>query len=239
MDMKRVVVLCVVCLVAMLSFAQEGTAIGFQVGFAETIYRLNNPTAEDHMALSAKPQNGFKFGFVFEDTFWKGMGTMVGINYTYTGSNTKWEKYGDYGWQERRYRSKMHQLEIVADWQYKFEIAKQTYVLLYSGPTIQVGLSQTYTIVEKQMEGGDKQTTYSSYDFKDDLYQNDFNRLNVTWGVGAGFQYDRYYLRGGYDFGLFNPYRVRRFVEPDGYYTRGRLDQWHIKVGVFLWQSNK
>jgi hypothetical protein len=58
-------------------------------------------------------------------------------------------------------------------------------------------------------------------------------RLNVTWGVGAGFQYKRYFLRGGYDFGLIVPYKSADFV--NGNHTRGRLDQWNIKVGVYLW----
>jgi hypothetical protein len=60
-------------------------------------------------------------------------------------------------------------------------------------------------------------------------------RLNVTWGVGAGFQYDRYFLRGGYDFGIINPNKERSFVGHDAY-TRGRFDQWQIKVGMYLWQ---
>mgnify|MGYP003456251769 FL=1 len=59
------------------------------------------------------------------------------------------------------------------------------------------------------------------------------SRLNVTWGVGAGLQYKRYFLRGGYDFGLINPYKSDMF---DGFdiYTRGRFDQWQIKLGMYL-----
>jgi hypothetical protein len=57
--------------------------------------------------------------------------------------------------------------------------------------------------------------------------------LNVTWGVGAGFQYKRYFLRGGYDFGLMNPYKHSDFANEK--HTRGRLDQWNIRLGVYLW----
>ena len=51
--------------------------------------------------------------------------------------------------------------------------------------------------------------------------------------IGAGFQDKRYFLRGGYDFGLINPYKNADFV--NGNHTRGRLDQWSIKLGVYLW----
>ena len=59
------------------------------------------------------------------------------------------------------------------------------------------------------------------------------SRLNVTWGVGAGLQYKRYFLRGGYDFGLLVPYKKADFSNER--HTRGRLDQWSIKVGMYLW----
>jgi hypothetical protein len=59
----------------------------------------------------------------------------------------------------------------------------------------------------------------------------------VTWGVGAGLQYNRYFVRGGYDFGLINPYKADKFIITDEYqpYTRGRFDQWQIKLGMYLW----
>ena len=79
-----------------------------------------------------------------------------------------------------------------------------------------------------------------SYQDQQDKY---LRRLNVTWGVGAGFQYKRYFLRGGYDFGIINPYKAITFNALDGAlfagddrWTRGRLDQWQIKMGLYLWQ---
>jgi hypothetical protein len=64
----------------------------------------------------------------------------------------------------------------------------------------------------------------------------------VTWGVGAGFQYKRYFLRGEYDFGLINPHRYGQFVNIAGETmdrnTRGRLDQWSIRIGMYLWYAD-
>lgn len=234
--MKRLVILLSAITFAVVLHAQEGVAIGLQVGFAESIHRLNDPTAEDYKKLNSKAQNGFKIGLVTEGTFWKGMGTMIGINYTFVGANTKWESLGMFEYPKTRTRSNMHQLEIFVDWQYKFEIAKNTYVLLYTGPTIQAGLSMSGTVINKMQDDKSSEIRYDSYDYDDAYYKNDFNRLNVTWGLGAGFQYERYYIRGGYDFGTMNPYRVKTFEGSD-HYTRGRLDQWHVKLGIFLWEK--
>jgi hypothetical protein len=60
--------------------------------------------------------------------------------------------------------------------------------------------------------------------------------------LGAGFQYDRYFLRGGYDFGLINPYKASHhfdYTETNGGNprTRGRFDQWQIKLGMYLWEK--
>jgi hypothetical protein len=70
---------------------------------------------------------------------------------------------------------------------------------------------------------------------KEDMKDYALKRINVTWGIGAGLQYERYFLRGGYDFGLINPYKADQFEGKD-IYTRGRFDQWQIKVGMYLWQ---
>ena len=89
------------------------------------------------------------------------------------------------------------------------------------------------------MEGAD--ITKSKYDRMGknevDRPDEDLRRLNITWGVGAGFQYQRYFLRGGYDFGLFNPYKNQQFEGTDRY-TRGRLDQWSVKIGMYLWYND-
>ena len=114
--------------------------------------------------------------------------------------------------------------------------------MLYTGPTIQCGLAMNMR-ADYQLDYG-TDITYTRYDgYKTDNQNEKFTRLNVTWGIGAGFQYKRYFLRGGYDFGLVNPYANRQFVDaygtPKDQYTRGRLDQWNIKLGVYLWYEKE
>lgn len=230
---------------------------GVQIGWAQPILRVNSPTnpntAKDSLTQIVK-MNGFKVGMVYDGSIIAGFGTSIGLNYTFGVSNGGWKSmYPTMGkYPQGRQFITYQELELFVDWQYKFEIAKETYLMLYTGPTIQCGLTWTMRQDrrDENLTTGEIVTTYGN---KIDAYQADrkdvtpatggyipadnaLNRINVTWGIGAGFQYKRYFLRGGYDFGLINPYANRDFV--NGYHTRGRLDQWEIKLGVYLWYAD-
>jgi hypothetical protein len=175
---------------------------------------------------------------VYDATLWKGLGVSMGLNYTFGASVTDWTQkvstqQGLYP--QVRSRGQYHQLEIPVDWQYKFEIAQNTWIILYTGPTLQCGLAlndKWYIRLNKDSESILKEENlYSEQDMADYALK----RLNVTWGIGAGFQYEKYFLRGGYDFGIINPYKAQSFN--NGIYTRGRFDQWQIKLGMYLWEK--
>ena len=235
---------------------------GIQVGWAQPIIRLNSPdnpsSAKDSLSHVVK-MNGVKLGFVYDGSFIAGFGSSIALNYTFGVSNSGWKSinpnFGKYP--QGRQMITYHELELCVDWQYKFEIAKETYLILYTGPTIQCGtaLMMRNDRREEDMITGNITTTYGD---KLDTYKidaddmsvvngyvaanNAIRRLNITWGVGAGFQYKRYFLRGGYDFGLMNPYKNSKFYNVAGeamdMYTRGRFDQWNIKIGMYLWYQD-
>jgi len=233
------------------AMAQEGTSgIGLQIGYAQTIYRLNSwEVSADPNNLETSALNGMKLGLVWDATYIKGFGSMMGLNYTFGTYTSKWKSVNDqFIYPQTKERNTYHQAELFVDWQYKFEIAGNTYLLLYTGPTIQVQLALTTTQYERTAES-ETTTVINRFDYNDERMHQDYKRFNVTWGVGAGFQYDRFYIRGGYDFGLINPYKISDFSEvfgpiygeggDSGRYTKGRLDQWHIKVGFFFAQFGK
>ena len=237
-------------LLATTATAQEGTsAIGLQFGFAQTDYRLNSwDINTDPTVLTNNPLNGLKFGIVWDATFIKGFGSMIGLNYTFGTYTSKWQSVNENMiYPQTKERNNYHQMEIFVDWQYKFEIAGSTYVIVYTGPTIQCQLALTNTTFTRTAESDTPaETRIDRFDYSDADMHHDYKRYNVTWGIGVGFQYDRFYIRGGYDFGLINPYKVSNFNEVpqlvaeygDDYarYTRGRVDQWHIKLGFFFAQ---
>ncbi len=175
---------------------------------------------------------------------------MIGVNYSFGTYDSGWKKEFELDYPKIKEQNRYHQLELFVDWQYKFQIAGDTYIILYTGPTVQCQLSLQETVFERTLTGGDQtKSKINRFDYTDTDMHDDFKRFNVTWGVGVGFQYDRYYLRGGYDFGLLNPHKISDFSEvfgniygenhDSGRATRGRIDQWSIKLGVFFWQSDK
>ena len=233
--MKRLTLILFICAATTMASAQD--YFGVQLGFAQPIARLNTPTTKT--SLFPTSYNGFKVGLVYDATIIKGFGVSMGLNYTFGNHTSAWKQIGTLPYPQERTTGQYHQLEIPIGWQYKFEIAKRTWIILYTGPTLQCGLdltSKLYTNNGKEITL-EKDNSFYSEDMKDKALK----RINVTWGLGAGFQYDRYFLRGGYDFGLINPYKASQFdyTDTNGGHprTRGRFDQWQIKVGIYLWQS--
>ena len=232
--MKRILIICVIAMTMTSLHAQE--YLGVQIGYANPITRLN--VGENKNTLFPTSYHGMKIGFVYDATLWKGLGVSMGLNYTFGTNVTDWTQkvstqQGLYP--QVRSRGQYHQLEIPVDWQYKFEIAQNTWIILYTGPTLQCGLAlndKWYIRLNKDSESISKEENlYSEQEMADYALK----RLNVTWGIGAGFQYEKYFLRGGYDFGIINPYKAQSFNH--GAYTRGRFDQWQIKLGMYLWEK--
>jgi hypothetical protein len=225
-------ILCAILSCAALQFVcAQKQYVGVQLGFTQPISRLNMPVSGKEKTLMPTTYNGFKVGVVYDATIVAGFGYTLGLNYTLGANKTDWQKAGALEYPRSYTSTIVHQLEIPVDWQYKFEIAKKTWFMLYTGPTLQCGLAFKESKHTQIMANADEQTTTT------DRYKMTgtiaLSRLNVTWGVGAGLQYERYFIRGGYDFGLINPYKSDVFEGFD-IYTRGRFDQWQLKVGMYL-----
>ena len=234
--MKRLALILFICAATTMVSAQD--YFGVQLGFAQPIARLNTPTTKT--SLFPTSYNGFKVGLVYDATIVKGFGVSMGLNYTFGNHTSAWKQIGKLPYPQERSTGQYHQLEIPIDWQYKFEIAKRTWIILYTGPTLQCGLDLTSKLY-KTNNGKEITLEKDNSFYSEDMKDKELKRINVTWGLGAGFQYDRYFLRGGYDFGLINPYKASQFdyTDTNGGHprTRGRFDQWQIKVGIYLWQS--
>jgi hypothetical protein len=233
--MKRILI--VILLVASTIKVSANDLFGFQIGYAQPTMSLNTPLQKDNLKTTI--YNGLKVGFVYDATLIKGFGVSMGLNYTFGANNSGWDQIGKLPYPKMQTKSFYHQLEIPIDWQYKFEIAQNTWVILYTGPTLQCGLSMNK---KSLIDVGNQITTESDRNLfsEDDMKDYALKRINVTWGVGAGFQYERYFIRGGYDFGIINPYKAYQFDKVVGEgnpRTRGRFDQWQIKLGMYLWQS--
>lgn len=241
---KGLITLLMVC-AAVSAFAVDlpKQGFGFQIGWAQPTLRVNDGATKDTLNHNLK-FHGFKVGLVYDASYIAGFGSTIGLNYTFGAYNGSWKKTTMYNYPRERQFITYNELEIFVDWQYKFEIAKETYLMLYTGPTLQCGLAlnwrkdiKTEDIYTGKVTTkiGDRTNAYK-IDEDSPLRDNAFRRINITWGVGAGFQYQRYFIRGGYDFGLMVPYKNQDFST--GYHARGRLDQWTVKIGMYFWQND-
>lgn len=240
--MKRIVLTVIAVVMAGAMMAQtEG--LGVHIGFTEPILRLNSPLGNEATKLSNKTvTNGFKLGLSYDASLWKGLGSTLGLNYTFAADRSPWTSASTVGaYPKKQSQTLYQQIELFVDWQYKFEIAKETYLILYSGPSLQCALQFKEQTTTRQFDGSTQLATTDRLANNDPRTISDLNRFNITWGVGAGFQYQRYFLRGGYDFGLMNPYKISNFneVHLGDRHTRGRLDQWSLKLGIYLWSAGK
>ncbi len=243
--MKKIFVIVCICAVAATAAMAQSLpqGLGIQIGFAEPIMRLNSsdPNMPKDSLVNKTIMNGMKVGLVYDGAIIKGFGATVGINYTFAVGYTNWATPNVMQQlTKQRTKTTYNQVELFVDWQYKFEIAKETYIILYTGPSIQCAVEMSKRVFVKNEGTGEVSNNekISCFDYTDSKMEQDYQRMNVTWGVGAGFQYERYFLRGGYDFGLMNPYKVGNFNEMGNSLdrrTRGRLDQWNIRLGIYLW----
>jgi len=272
--MKRNIVLLMIVATAMCTQASDVEQnVGLQFGFDRHLYRMNAPSAsgKDKSELSKQPLNGGKLGFVYDATFYKGLGIFLGFNYSYTMHSSPWVTipYSEKGSKAQfncidyRYKAEEHMLDWNFLMQYKFEIAGSTYLGLFTGPSIQYIAQYKSRDYFRNSDGTpiEEGVFIKEYSVNSEAISPYYRNFNISWGIGAMFQFDCYFLRGGYDFGLINPYKITTFgevtvendkgvpypifektdgsYEPDDRLTRGRLDSWFITLGVFIWQSDK
>lgn len=246
--MKKILSILFVLVVAGEVFAQE-QAVGLQIGYAQPSLREPKAGSYSTTDISNKTlYKGFNVGLAYEGTIIQGFGTFFALNYTFGTDATEWKAmYPNQMVPRSRDKASMHGLSIRSDWQYKFTVAKETYLLLYTGPVIGVNLSMKNTKETEIMDASGIKVDYIDKKVYNRLTENNQElfpqllRYNIQWGIGAGFQYQRYYIRGGYDFGITNEFKYKYVTEVEGQTlemrNRCRLDNWHVSLGIYLWQN--
>jgi len=267
--MKKHILVIGMLLAAIGLQAQVEHNLGIHFGWDRQLYRLNSPavSGKDKTALTKYPLNGGRLGFVYELNHDSGFGLYTAFSYLFGWQSTAWKeaplsekgqpaKYNNLFY---RFQIETHTLELNLQPEYKFEIAGGTYLVFYTGPSFQGILEYKARDYYRLRDGTDVNPPVHVFGYNTEDMAPYYKRWNITWGLGAAFQYDRYYIRGGYDFGLVNPYNIQTFGEiqytgdngqkynwfektdgshePDDRLTRGRLDNWNITFGVFFWSS--
>ena len=93
-----------------------------------------------------------------------------------------------------------HAINVPVYLNYGFDLASDSKLFLFGGPTLQYGLASTFKY-DANVAGFSGSTTVNNYD------DEDFNRANVYLGAGMGFQISAIQITLGYDYGMMNQYK--------------------------------
>ena len=135
--------------------------------------------------------------------------TGVLANLTYGRDNQHWASMTAESAQVNAMKHNIIQLQLTipARAYYNIVLWKQLRMFFYAGPQLQIGLTSYDIINTEQMSTPTLQwieqqgVTTQSYDRYID---HELYRANIQFGLGGGFEWDRYRLQAGYDFGLNN-----------------------------------
>ena len=93
-----------------------------------------------------------------------------------------------------------HAINVPLYMNYGIELANDTNVFVFGGPTAQFGLSSKRKY-EASAGGASNVTRVDNYD------NDNYNRFNVYLGGGIGFQISAIQITVGYDYGMINLYK--------------------------------
>ena len=83
---------------------------------------------------------------------------------------------------------------------YGIDLARDSKVFIYGGPTLQFGLAST-TKLAGGVGGSSAEKPYNNYE------NSNYNRFNVYLGGGVGFRMSVFQITLGYDYGMVNLYK--------------------------------
>lgn len=151
----------------------------------------------------ASVTNGFYAGLSYNIPVVAGLGVAPGLYYSMLGGkNTGGVNF--FGLASTSTESKFSEsaINLPVYLNYGIQMAKDFKFFVFAGPTVQYGLSSTTksntTVSVGSHEGGTNGTI--------DNYANDYGRLNVYMGGGAGMNAGRIQVNVGFDYGLLNLY---------------------------------
>ena len=102
------------------------------------------------------------------------------------------------------------QLTIPVRAYYNITLWKELSMFFFAGPQLQIGLTN-YDWIKNNMSATTTQWIESQgikTNNHDRYIDKELHRTNIQFGIGGGFEWDRYRLQAGYDFGLNNIYRT-------------------------------
>ena len=180
-----------------------GVDYRIEVGFAQNQQRTKNLNYPDMYLHGARL--GATFNFQLPIHFSIETGVLYSL--LYGRQQQHWRSVDAPSVQEEylQHRILEHNITIPVRCYYNIPLWKQLNMFFLAGPQLHIGLAETDYILPHL--SGVTQTWLESQGIptsKYDRMSNELVRANIQLCVGMGFEWDRYRIQGGYDFGLNN-----------------------------------
>ena len=254
--MKRIFfcIATIICTFAV--HAQIQQQFGFLIGAEGDLLRKNSQIAEKTLSL-ADNLYGPKIGLAYEVDFYKGLGMFLGVNYSFGTQIRKSTPSVDNDY-ELRTTTFFHSISVPVNLQYRYLLAQNTWISIYTGPLLQSGIKMQQIQTTEQPLAGleptktrqkDFQYTYDYFVISDQANLNkfsdadgdrrhDYNRFNLMWSLGMSFQFHQFFIRGGYSWGIVNQYYDITYTnlndQNSEWKRRLRHDEWSVSIGWYF-----
>lgn len=140
-------------------------------------------------------------------------GVQTGLLYSLTGNkNTQHYAQADTAAFEQTIDNTLleHNFVIPMRVTYTIPLWKKLNLLFYGGPQLQIGLAMTDKVNANLSDKTAAQCQALGIHTESyDRYTSELWRANIQMGLGAGLEWDKFRLQGGYDFGLNNMVRTK------------------------------
>ncbi|MBO7456924.1 MAG: outer membrane beta-barrel protein [Paludibacteraceae bacterium] len=174
-----------------------------EVGFVQHWQRVRQVEFPD-MYL-----NGVRLGATFTFNLPLHFGLQTGVLYSlmYGTNEQHWRSMDAPSVQTEyiRHRVLEHSFAVPVRVYYTIPLWKKLNLLFYTGPQLHIGAAENDYLQTHLSEG--TQNWLESKGIPTEAYDrmaDEVIRANIQWGLGAGLEWDKYRLQGGYDFGLNN-----------------------------------
>ena len=183
---------------------QFGMVYRIEAGYVQANQRTKNYSAADMFQHGARV--GVDFDFLLPLNFSMQVGVLYSI--TYGTQEQHWRSMTAQSVQTEyiKHRVLQHDLTIPVRCYYTIPLWRQLNMFFYTGPQMQIGLAQkdylqTHLSEQTQQWLQERGVQTQEYDrYKED----ELRRFNIQYGLGGGFEWDKYRIQSGYDFGLNN-----------------------------------
>lgn len=159
--------------------------------------------------------HGVQVGATFDFALPKHFCLQTGLLYTlvYGRNDQHWRSMDAPSVQTEyiRHRVLEHNITIPVRAYYIIPLWKQLNMFFFTGPQLHIGLAENDYLQSHLSDGA--QTWLESQGIATAPYDrmtNNLVRANIQWSIGGGFEWDRYRLQSGYNFGLNNLVRHKQ-----------------------------